>query len=67
MDVLTFVCRMLEKRSLSYADGPIPVPTDDLLLMENVERICISETSMYSSVLVKSYSLDKATKFLFKI
>uniref|UniRef100_A0A7N0VFI2 Pachytene checkpoint protein 2 homolog n=1 Tax=Kalanchoe fedtschenkoi TaxID=63787 RepID=A0A7N0VFI2_KALFE len=35
--------RMLEKRCLSYANGPIPVPADDILLVENVERICICE------------------------
>lgn len=37
---------MLEKRSLSYADGPIPVPIDDLLLQENVQRIHVCDTGM---------------------
>ncbi|ERN13833.1 pachytene checkpoint protein 2 homolog isoform X1 [Amborella trichopoda] len=40
-DVRAAVERMLEKRSLSYTDGPIPVPMDDLFLSENVQRICI--------------------------
>lgn len=35
---------MLEKRCLSYADGPIPVPSDDLFLVENVQRIHICDT-----------------------
>ena len=33
--------RMLEKRSLSYNDGPIPVPLDDAFLADNVQRICV--------------------------
>ncbi|KAL6182505.1 hypothetical protein ACLB2K_043924 [Fragaria x ananassa] len=43
-DVRSAVERMLEKRSLSYTDGPVPVPPDDLFLTENVERICICDT-----------------------
>ncbi|KAL4193372.1 hypothetical protein AMTRI_Chr06g176530 [Amborella trichopoda] len=43
-DVRAAVERMLEKRSLSYTDGPIPVPMDDLFLSENVQRICICGT-----------------------
>ncbi|KAL6181816.1 hypothetical protein ACLB2K_048465 [Fragaria x ananassa] len=43
-DVRSAVERMLEKRSLSYTDGPVPVPPDDLFLAENVERICICDT-----------------------
>ncbi|KAF3629147.1 hypothetical protein FXO38_27851, partial [Capsicum annuum] len=35
-DVRLTVERMLEKRSMSYVDGPIPVPMDDLFLAENV-------------------------------
>ena len=35
---------MLEKRSLSYTDGPIPVPTDDPFLMENIQRIKICDS-----------------------
>ncbi|XP_043704626.1 pachytene checkpoint protein 2 homolog isoform X2 [Telopea speciosissima] len=35
---------MLEKRSLSYVDGPVPVPDDDTFLKENVERIRICDT-----------------------
>lgn len=36
--------RMLEKRSLSYVDGPVPVPTDDSFLSENVNTIQICDT-----------------------
>ncbi|KAJ8752024.1 hypothetical protein K2173_001050 [Erythroxylum novogranatense] len=43
-DVRLAVERMLEARSLSYTDGPIAVPTDDLFLLENVHRIRICET-----------------------
>ncbi|KAG5230226.1 pachytene checkpoint protein [Salix suchowensis] len=43
-DVRLAVERMLEKRSLSYADGPIPVPSDDQILFENVQRISVCDT-----------------------
>ncbi|KAG4207296.1 hypothetical protein ERO13_A03G057200v2 [Gossypium hirsutum] len=43
-DVRKAVEQMLEKRSLSYVDGPIPVPNDDPFLMENVHRIRICDT-----------------------
>ncbi|GAV65135.1 AAA domain-containing protein [Cephalotus follicularis] len=43
-DIRSAVERMLEKRSLSYMDGPIPVPIDDPFLEDNVERICICDT-----------------------
>ncbi|KAL6281040.1 hypothetical protein ACE6H2_017921 [Prunus campanulata] len=43
-DVRSAVERMLEKRSLSYTDGPVPVPPDDQFLTENVQRICICDT-----------------------
>ncbi|PKU81647.1 pachytene checkpoint protein 2 homolog isoform X1 [Dendrobium catenatum] len=43
-DVRKAVERMFEKRNLSYYDGPVPVPTDDSFLTENVERICICDT-----------------------
>ncbi|KAJ7956166.1 Pachytene checkpoint protein 2-like protein [Quillaja saponaria] len=43
-DVRLAIERMLEKRSLSYTDGPIPVPFDDVFLVENVQRICICDT-----------------------
>lgn len=43
---LSLVIRMLEKRSLSYADGPVPVPIDDQFLVENVQRISICDTGM---------------------
>ncbi|KAA8542214.1 hypothetical protein F0562_023366 [Nyssa sinensis] len=43
-DVRSAVKRMLEKRSLSYVDGPIPVPPDDSFIVENVQRICICDT-----------------------
>ncbi|XVF08426.1 hypothetical protein REPUB_Repub07fG0002700 [Reevesia pubescens] len=36
--------QMLENRSLSYVDGPVPVPIDDPFLMENVHRIRICDT-----------------------
>lgn len=38
---------MLEKRSMSYSDGPIPVPQDDFFLNENVKRIQVSDTGEY--------------------
>ncbi|OVA20593.1 ClpA/B family [Macleaya cordata] len=47
-DVQAAVERMLEKRSLSYIDGPVPVPVDDQFLVENVKRICICDTGMRS-------------------
>ena len=43
------VNRMLEKRSLSYVDGAIPVPVDDAFLAENVQRICICDTGIHFS------------------
>ncbi|RWR97055.1 pachytene checkpoint protein 2 [Cinnamomum micranthum f. kanehirae] len=43
-DVQTAVERMLEKRSLTYTDGPVPVPIDDPFLLENVKRIRICDT-----------------------
>ncbi|RWR97057.1 pachytene checkpoint protein 2 [Cinnamomum micranthum f. kanehirae] len=43
-DVQTAVERMLEKRSLTYTDGPVPVPSDDPFLLENVKRIRICDT-----------------------
>ncbi|XWS47647.1 hypothetical protein CRYUN_Cryun13aG0002100 [Craigia yunnanensis] len=43
-DVRNAVAQMLEKRSLSYVDGPVPVPIDDPFLMENVHRIRICDT-----------------------
>ena len=33
--------RKLEKRSLSYNDGPVLVPLDDAFLADNVQRICV--------------------------
>ncbi|KAI8018819.1 hypothetical protein LOK49_LG04G03829 [Camellia lanceoleosa] len=43
-DVRSAVEIMLEKRSLSYIDGPVPVPLDNSFLVENVQRICICDT-----------------------
>ncbi|CAL5372765.1 unnamed protein product [Camellia sinensis] len=43
-DVRSAVEIMLEKRSLSYIDGPVPVPLDDSFLVENVQRICVCDT-----------------------
>uniref|UniRef100_A0A803QXM8 Pachytene checkpoint protein 2 homolog n=1 Tax=Cannabis sativa TaxID=3483 RepID=A0A803QXM8_CANSA len=43
-DVRLAVEKMLEKRSLSYVDGPIPVPLDNKFLTDNVERIQICDT-----------------------
>ncbi|KAL5067568.1 hypothetical protein RYX36_018455 [Vicia faba] len=34
---------MLEKRSLSYNGGPIPVPLDELFLADNAQIICICD------------------------
>lgn len=47
--VVLFLIRMLEKRSMSYVDGPIPVPLDDSFLLDNVQRICICDTGSYDS------------------
>ncbi|XP_042037938.1 pachytene checkpoint protein 2 homolog [Salvia splendens] len=46
-DVRMAVERMLEKRSMSYADGPIPVPLDDTFLVDNVQRICICDSDVW--------------------
>ncbi|XP_024970749.1 pachytene checkpoint protein 2 homolog [Cynara cardunculus var. scolymus] len=43
-DVKLAVERMLEKRSLSYVDGPIDIPLSDTFLVDNVQRICICDT-----------------------
>ncbi|KAK9108225.1 hypothetical protein Syun_024236 [Stephania yunnanensis] len=47
-DIQSAVESMLEKRSMSYADGPVPVPIDDSFLSENVERICICDTDQWA-------------------
>ncbi|KAH6832309.1 pachytene checkpoint-like protein [Perilla frutescens var. hirtella] len=46
-DVCLAVERMLEKRSMSYTDGPIPVPLDDTFLVDNVQRICICDSDVW--------------------
>ncbi|KAL7138897.1 hypothetical protein ABFS83_09G013800 [Erythranthe nasuta] len=46
-DVRSAVERMLEKRSMSYEDGPIPVPIDDTFLVENVQRMCICDSDVW--------------------
>ncbi|KAJ8566020.1 hypothetical protein K7X08_008596 [Anisodus acutangulus] len=46
-DVRLAVERMLEKRSMSYVDGPIPIPIDDLFLAENVQHICVCDTDVW--------------------
>ncbi|XP_075504992.1 pachytene checkpoint protein 2 homolog isoform X1 [Primulina tabacum] len=46
-DVRSTVESMLEKRSMSYADGPIPVPVDNSFLVDNVQRICICDSDMW--------------------
>ncbi|CAJ2644604.1 pachytene checkpoint protein 2 homolog [Trifolium pratense] len=43
-DVRSAVEGMLEKRSLSYNGGPIPVPLDEPFLADNVQRICVCDT-----------------------
>ncbi|KAG2566921.1 pachytene checkpoint protein 2 homolog isoform X1 [Panicum virgatum] len=43
-DVQAAVERMLEARSLSYVDGPVPIPADNSFLIENVKRIQICDT-----------------------
>ncbi|KAK1294475.1 hypothetical protein QJS10_CPA16g00412 [Acorus calamus] len=43
-DVRIAIERMLEKRCLSFTDGPVPIPLDDSFLMENVKRIHICGT-----------------------
>ncbi|OEL27236.1 Pachytene checkpoint protein 2-like protein [Dichanthelium oligosanthes] len=43
-DVQAAVERMLEARSLSYVDGPVPIPADNSFLLENVKRIQICDT-----------------------
>ncbi|CAN4115684.1 unnamed protein product [Withania somnifera] len=46
-DVRVSIERMLEKRSMSYVDGSIPVPIDDLFLAENVQHICVCDTDVW--------------------
>ncbi|ESQ54848.1 hypothetical protein EUTSA_v10025089mg [Eutrema salsugineum] len=43
-DVQRAVERMLEQRSMSYVDGLVLIPADDLFLVENVQSICICDT-----------------------
>uniref|UniRef100_A0A0E0PAJ6 Pachytene checkpoint protein 2 homolog n=2 Tax=Oryza TaxID=4527 RepID=A0A0E0PAJ6_ORYRU len=43
-DVCAAVERMLEARSLSYVDGPVPIPNDDPFLLASVKRIQICDT-----------------------
>ncbi|WJX39186.1 nucleolar component of the pachytene checkpoint [Trifolium repens] len=43
-DVRSAVEGMLEKRSLSYNGGPIPIPLDEPFLADNVQRICVCDT-----------------------
>lgn len=44
-DIRLAVERMLEKRSLTYMDGPIPLTEgDDPFLLENIQSICICDT-----------------------
>ncbi|KAK4781474.1 hypothetical protein SAY86_015576 [Trapa natans] len=47
-DVRSAVERMLEKRSLSYVDGPVDVPIDNPLLVDNVQRISICDTDEWA-------------------
>jgi hypothetical protein len=54
--VLAHSIRMLEARSLSYVDGPVPIPTDDPFLFENVKRICICDTGMIIYVICELFS-----------
>lgn len=42
--VRSAVERMLENRSLSYMDGPVPIPIDETFLQENIQRICTCDT-----------------------
>ncbi|CAH9104459.1 unnamed protein product [Cuscuta europaea] len=46
-DIRLAVESMMEKRSMSYVDGPIPVPLDDPFLAENVQRICVCDTDTW--------------------
>ncbi|XP_059310535.1 pachytene checkpoint protein 2 homolog isoform X2 [Lycium ferocissimum] len=46
-DVRLAVERMLEKRSMSYADGPIPIPIADLFLAENVQHMSVCDTDVW--------------------
>lgn len=50
--------RMLEKRSLSYSDGPVPVPTDDAFLVDNVQRIRICEAGMLFILREKNFQVS---------
>ncbi|XP_052152992.1 pachytene checkpoint protein 2 homolog isoform X2 [Oryza glaberrima] len=47
-DVCAAVERMLEARSLSYVDGPVPIPNDDPFLLANVKRIQICDTDEWT-------------------
>ncbi|KAF4364300.1 hypothetical protein G4B88_028420 [Cannabis sativa] len=61
-DVRLAVEKMLEKRSLSYVDGPIPVPLDNNFLTDNVERIQICDTDEWvqnNDILFKPEKLNE--------
>ncbi|KAF4350335.1 hypothetical protein F8388_010891 [Cannabis sativa] len=61
-DVRLAVEKMLEKRSLSYVDGPIPVPLDNKFLTDNVERIQICDTDEWvqnNDILFKPEKLNE--------
>lgn len=45
--IITLIFRMLEKRNLSYNDGPIPVPLDEPFLVDNVQKMCVCDTGMH--------------------
>lgn len=47
---------------MSYEDGPIPVPTDDTFLVENVQRISICDSGSLTFLSLKSVSLESNPK-----
>ncbi|RAL47566.1 hypothetical protein DM860_011304 [Cuscuta australis] len=46
-DIRSAVESMLERRSMSYVDGPIPLPLDDPFIADNVQRICVCDTDVW--------------------
>lgn len=53
---------MLEKRSLSYTDGPLSVPAEDVFLVDNVHSIRICEAGILLRVLIVHVGVSSETE-----
>lgn len=58
---------MLEKRSLSYIDGPIVIPPDDQFLVDNVQKICVCDTGNIVLLKVPSFIIVRDMDIIFKL